>query len=229
MWTRFMRSVQRANQVLRTEGLCTFVTKVLRHVMRLVYTNDTYFIFEHTLEHTDFGDFLPKGIEADLKIICSPQDLASLVAEGYDLSRLDLSRARRYLSNQGILSCIFIQHRVASQLWASMNSKTDFDPIARQFDYQAGALLGVSYTWPEYRKLGLYKYGMAQTCKALKAKGVRKAMATVAPDIKAAIKVVNELGFRQVGKGQLVQFFFWSDWQAHNKTRQNHRRGSGHQ
>jgi len=225
MWTRLMRSAHRANQVLRTEGLGAFMAKSLQHLTRLVYTNDIYLVFELTFGYTDFSDFVPKGTEADLRVICSPEDLAVLSAEGYDLSRLDLTRARRYLAKQGMLFCIFIQGRVANQLWVSMNRDTDFDPIARHFNYQGGALLGASYTWPEYRRLGLYIYSMSQTCKVLKAKGVPKAMATVAPSIIPAIKVVNELGFRQVGTGRLVRFLAWTDWRVESESQEKHGRG----
>jgi len=217
MWTKLLRSAQRANQVLRTEGLGALIAKSFVHLTRIVYTDDTYLVFEHTLEHTDFGDLAPKGIEADLKVICSPEELAALSAEGYDFSRLDLTRASMHLSRQGMLFCVFIYGRVAHQSWVSMNRDTDIDPIASHVNYEGCAYIGACQTWPEYRGLGLYSYTLSEICKVLKADGLSKAMLTIAPDNRSSIAGVTKAGFRQEGKGRFVRLLTLSYWRADRK------------
>lgn len=214
MWSRLLRSTQRANQVLRSDGLGALMAKSLLHLTRLVYTNDSYLVFEHTLEYTDF---VPKGTEVALKIISSPEDLAAMSAEGYDLSRLELPRTCRYLAKKDMLICIFISGKLAHQSWVSINSDTNIDPIAPHVNYQECTYIGACQTWPEYRGLGLYPYALSEICKMLKSKRLPKAILTVAPDNKSSIAGVTKAGFRQQGKGRFVRLLSLSYWHSDRK------------
>ena len=213
-----VRMFNKVFHIIKTEGPGVFVAKVFSRLLHVVYSNEPLLLIEHTLERTDYGDLAPKGVEADLKVLCSPEDLESLSVEGYDLSRLDLVRSRKYLANKGMLFCIFIQRRVATLVWVSMSREVDFDPIAKCFDYQGRAFAGVSYTWPEFRGLGLYKYVMSEICKVLKSKGVPKVLATITPGYAPTLKALPKLGWRQVGRGRLLRIFGRSNWRLVSRS-----------
>jgi hypothetical protein len=192
----------------------------------MIFSRGTYLIFENTL---DVPHLTIEPAGAKLEVVASLSDLVELSRKGYDLSRLNLDLVRTRVANQAIVFCIFISNRLVHRSWVSTCRDADIDPIAPHLDYEASAYIGDCLTWPEYRGLGLYPFTLSVICRALKSKGFPKAMLTVAPDNKSSIFGVTKAGFQQVGKGQLVQFFLWSDWQVHNKTQQNHRRGSGGQ
>lgn len=206
-----VRLLKRGSEILQREGLYSLVKKGFSYVRRSIFARGTFLVFEHDL--IDIPPIGPKG-DAALVAMCSPDDLERYVTESHDFSRLDLRHVKRLLLRQAWLFCLLKDEKVAHQSWVGFNRNAVIDPIAPHLEYHQMAYIGDCFTWPDYRGEGLYPYVLIEICRALKARGLARAYLTVSPDNSASIRGVTKAGFRQCGKGRLIQGLWGSSWRV---------------
>jgi hypothetical protein len=166
-----------AAALLRNEGLWGLTKGVLRYfhtfVKRIAHTG-SYYIYRYPIPCVDENRFRPAVDLLEVRTVESLDDVARLVADGYEDPRARLRSVERGLAAGACAVCAFVDRRFAYIGWVaiSADAKRTFDPLPYHvaFDQGEGAT-GGAWTAPRFRGLGLYRYVFGRELDLLRRKG----------------------------------------------------------
>lgn len=212
---RLSELLQRAQAILQTEGLISFVKRVFDFVLPIFFTSGTYYLYEHPLRELDEARFLPKKTEGlAVRIVSSNEDADVLAAERFDF-RSRFVNARRMLDRGAIAICIFIGQDIAHITWVGMThiSKKTFDGLPYKVDFlNKEACTGGTVTLPKYRGLGLMSYGIFTKFQFLRKAGILIVRHATGMDNMASRKPYQKFDYRIYAKARYLKVLCWRFW-----------------
>ena len=166
-----------AAALLRNEGLRGLTKGVLRFchtlVKRIAYTG-SYYIYRYPIPYVDENRFRPAVGLLEVRTVESVEDVAQLVADGFEDPRAQARLMECALTAGAFAVCAFVDRQFAYIGWVatSANAKRTFDPLPYHvaFDQGEGAT-GGAWTVPRFRGLGLYRYVFGRELDLLRRKG----------------------------------------------------------
>jgi len=166
-----------AAALLRNEGMWGLTKGVFRHtrtLFRRVAHVGTYYIYRYPIPLVDEDRFRPDGDLLEVRTVESLDDVARLVADGFEDPRTRMRSMERGLAAGAFAVCAFVDRRFAYTDWVaiSADAKRTFDPLPYHlaFDQEEGAT-GSAWTAPRFRGLGLYRYVVGRELDLLRRKG----------------------------------------------------------
>ena len=166
-----------AAALLRNEGLCGLTKGVFRHartLLRRVAHTGSYYIYRYPIPCVDENRFRPAVDLLEVRTVESLDDVARLLADGFEDPRAQVRPMERRLAAGAFAVCAFVDKRFAYIGWVatSANAKRSFDqlPYHVAFDRGEGAT-GGAWTVPGFRGLGLYRYVFGRELGLLRRKG----------------------------------------------------------
>jgi len=169
--TRFSK----AKYIYKEEGLVTLLKRIFTFL--LSYENNTFYVSEVVLRKGNEADFLPTIRDFTCEIVETAQQLDKLSTNGFDLSLLDITKARQRLEKGAIVVLIFICRELAYTGWMALNeeAKNTINHYPYKVDFSNNeACLGGAWTNPKFRRQGLAIYGMYKRREYLLSKGINK-------------------------------------------------------
>lgn len=151
----FNTLLQRANNILQSEGVSALVRRGLEFVIGLPFKYQTYYLCQYAPEsHRKFreADFRPNIDELTFKIISTNYEADELEAQGFQF-RSYFSDARKRLDKGAIAFCSFINRDLSDIGWVAMDeeaAKSLWPPPLRVDFCNKEVVVGGVVTMPKY-------------------------------------------------------------------------------
>ena len=144
---------KRANEIYRNEGLVPLLKSIFASLIS--FENSTYYIYEVVLEHENEANVAPKIQNISFKVVETTQQLDELLKDGFDLSLLNITKARYRLQKGAVLALIFVERELGWQNWSATTeeAKNTFNNYPYKVDFANNeACRGGVWTNPKYRR-----------------------------------------------------------------------------
>jgi RimJ/RimL family protein N-acetyltransferase len=207
--------LQRARDILRTEGLKPLLTRSLAFVGAQLFDWRDCYLYEYTLKERNEADFLPEIRDFTFKIVSSNEE-ADRLAEtiGSDFRRRFV-RARSMLDKGAIAFCVFIKGEIAHIGWVALSEEAHkaVDNLPYKVDFaNHEACTGGTMTIPQYRGKGLMAYGYFKRFEFLKEKGILVSRNAVDKSNIASQKAHAKLGPTVRAEAKYLRLLRWRFW-----------------
>lgn len=207
--------LQRAADIVRTEGPLTMTVRAASFVRRCLFTYAHVYLYE--IEPCDLkeGDFVPRLRNVACVRVHSNNEADELALRvGRDFRRSSVD-ARRHLDRGAIAHCILHEGEIVYLGWVGMSE--DAHRSLRQPPYRVDFASGEAFTaggWtdPRYRRMGLGAHGYSKRIEFLRSRGARVARAVVAADNIPSQRLLAKLGGRRYAEGRYLRLLRWRFW-----------------
>jgi len=207
-----------AAALLRNEGIWGLSKGVLRYsrtiVRRVVHTG-SYYIYRYPIPCVDENRFRPAVELLEVRTVESVEDVARLVADGFEDPRAQARLMERWLAAGAFAVCAFVDRQFAYIGWVatSANAKRSFDPLPYHvaFDQGEGAT-GGAWTVPRFRGLGLYRYVFGRELDLLRRKGCTVCCNSISVGNVASQRGQAFYGARVCARAQAIRTLGFKRW-----------------
>ncbi len=209
---RLCTLLRKNKDILREEGIIPFIKQAFSFLVGLffdyIFNYKTCYIYENTL---DGPRFTPKIKHVDLKIPSTLQKLDELIANGFDLSSRDINILKKRISQRAIPFCAFAKQDLAHITWVALTegAKRAVDPFPLKIDWRNEACSGLSWTNPNYRRMGIYTYIYSEIFRFLKERGQSKDKFRIDKDNIASHNALIKLGSEIYAEGYTLKILRW--------------------
>jgi len=159
MMTTLRHIIDRARDILKTEGLVSLLRNGLKFLVRPFFSYTTIYLYETIPE--DFRplnetDFKPKINNFSLKTVSTNQEADRLEAEGLEF-RSRAGSNQQLLDKGAIAFCFFVGRELANIGWIRMTEEAADTKM--KVDYSNNEVQsGFAWTNPKYRRMGFQQY-----------------------------------------------------------------------
>ena len=166
-----------AKALLREEGVSGLAKGMIRHgriVSRRVLSVSDFYIYRYPISFFDESRFRPEVEHLDVREVESLKQVGLLVAEGLEDPRVKVRSMTQRLAAGAVALCLFADERLAYVGWmaTTARAKWSFDRLPYRVAFDDGeAATGGAWTVPQYRGLGLYRYGFGRELRYLRSHG----------------------------------------------------------
>lgn len=211
---RLIELFQRAQEILRTEGLMSLLRRGLKFVRGWFFQCQTYYLYEHQMKKRNEAGFLPRIKDVSFEIVFTNQQADDLAANGLEFRSPD-GKDRERLDKRAIAFCFFVEHELAHKGWVAMSEEAQMSlaRLPHKVDYLKGeAYCGGTFSNPKYRGSGLMTYGYLKRLQFLKDTGRTVARNAVAKDNIASHKALAKLTPKVYARGRYLEILWWKSW-----------------
>lgn len=167
----------RAARLLKTGGVRELMHGIARFGSALVsraFWRGTVDVSEFML--TDLGDMrlAPPVAGLEVHVIECEDDADRLVLEGFEDFRLAVRAARRRLESGAVAFCAHVDGTLAHVAWIALSeeAKQSFDVLPYRVAFDKGeGCSGGSWTFPRYRRRGIYRHVLGRRLAYLQSHG----------------------------------------------------------
>jgi len=203
--------MRRAWDVWRTQGLVAVGRNGIRLARPWLFQWQRCYLYEHTVtRERSETDFAPRAANVRLEVVRGPAEAEALKsATGFDLRRRVVG-AGRCLDRGAIAFCVFVNGEFAHIGWLALSeeAKSAFDSLPYRVAFADNqACTGGTETVPEFRSIGLMKYGYFKRFEFLREQGVAVSRNAVEVDNIASQKVHAKFGPRVYGDVRHLRLF----------------------
>jgi len=214
--------IDRARNILKTEGLGSLLGKGFRFVVRPIFRYETRYLYECILEDMrdlNESDFKPKIDNLTFKIVSTNQEIDRLEAEGFELRATsypwDYPEPRKLLDRGFLISCTFVGRELASICALAMTKQAMDTP--QKVDFSDNEVYGGTvWTNPKYRRMGFYKHSTVKRHQFAFSQGKTILRYKV---LKSNIANQTPTFSRKYGEARCLKIMWWTFW------REKHLRG----
>jgi len=207
--------IEKAKKVYRNEGLLSFIRRTGSFILKKVVSYDTYYLVKRSIQDLEVE---PEKYKPDIAglvmMLVSSNSQADELAGEHEDFRLYHINAAQMLDAGVMASCIYIGKEIANICWIATTeaAKKTMTDIPYQVDFSnKECCFGNSYTIPQYRRIGLRRYGTRMRYRIIKNMGMetmrhpvntKNMVGLIASDSKAGQQVyarayrVNILGLK---------------------------------
>ena len=217
MISELVSMLDRARDILRTEGLTSLIVRGFDFTRRRLFIYGHYYLYEHTLDERNEADFMPRIQDFTLRIVHNNEEADELAAAiGCDFRRRFVY-TRKSLDKGAIAFCVFAGDEVAHIGLVALNeeAKNTFDFLPYEVDFSNNqACTGGTETVPEYRSRGLMAYGYFERFKFLREMGITASRNAVKVNNIASQKAYARFGPRIYARGRYMKLLcleFWKE------------------
>lgn len=217
--------LQRARDILQTEGFKPLLTRGFAFVEVWFLEYGDYYLYEYTFDkERNEADFLPEIRDFIFKTVSSNEEADILaVAIGCDFRRRFI-RARSMLDKGAIAFCLFVKGQIAHIGWVALSDEAHkaVDNLPYRVDFSNHeACTGGTQTIPEYRNKGLMAYGYFKRFQFLRGKGIVVSRNAVAKSNIASQKAHARFSPRVYAEAKHLRLLWWHFWKEKPLARSN--------
>lgn len=180
------------------------------------YESSTFFVHERRLIEESEADFIPKISNPNVFIFENKHELLQLHDDGFNLSLLNITQAKKRLELGAILLLIFKDTELIYREWIALNevAKNSFNDYPYKVDFPEGeACNGEVWTNPKYRKQGLFQYAGYKRGEFLRKTGVKKLKSIVLTNNNLARKsFLKQPTSRVTAEARYLRVFCYKSW-----------------
>jgi hypothetical protein len=216
---------KRAKHIYQTEGLTSLLRRGVAFVVSRVFEYRTYYLFEYNLrnrQQVNEADLLPAQGDFTINIVTSSDEMAQLEADGYQFRSyphgFDDGRA---LDDGAMAFCVFDGRRLASIGWVATAQKAMDSLVLRhmEIDFSRGCVLaGLSWTGPDYRRMGLHAYRAYKVQHYLADRGKLFIRGYLEKGNIPATKGLTRIGDTVYAEGRYLKILRWKFWKERPLT-----------
>lgn len=217
---KLLNMINKCNGILKRDGATALVKKIFLFSVRMLVTYRTYFnyeiycLFEMDLDETNDFASIPMPKNAKLDIVSTSAQIDKLISKGYNFSSCpSFKYLKDGIEKGAALFFVFIGKEYAhSSMVAVDNNGALFDPLFQKLHFQEAGYIGLCYTNPLYRGMGIYPYILTRGCEFLKEKGKSKALINTKKTNRASIRGITKAGFVFVSEVRYLKLLFWKSY-----------------
>lgn len=206
--------LNRAKDILRTEGLLPLLSRGFDFLMRYLFHYGTFYLYEYTVKERNEADFMPRLQNLTVHIVSTNRQADELAASGFDCRSYSVY-ARRRLDKGAIAVCTFVEQELAGIIWVAMTeeAKKTIDSLPYRVDFaNKEACTGGVETIPKYRRKGLMKYGRYQIFKFLREQGIMTSRNAIRTSNIASRKAHASFDHRIYARARYLRILWWQFW-----------------
>jgi len=214
---RLTELARRAALVYRTEGLLALARRAVTYATGRLFWYETYYLYENDGSRHSRGtdtDFVPGVDGLSFKVVCGNEEADALEAEGFQFTE-SVAEARRRLNEGAVAFCVFVGHELVNIGWlcTTQQAKDSLNEPPARVDFANGeAWAGGSWTSPEYRRMGLYRYNTLKMVEYWLQKGIVKDKWAIARRNVAPLTAESSTGNVRYAEGRYLRVLWWSSW-----------------
>lgn len=207
----------KAKYIYQQEGFASLLKKTFNVIPRLFYERGTYYLRTEILRRKNEIDYLPRIKNYILQIVTDTEKLSELIADGYDLSLLNISQAMYRLNKGAKATLISVDKELAYIGWMAMTeeAKSTFNNYPYKVDFDNGEVcIGDTLTNPKYRRLGLHTYAMFKQGEYLILNGAKKLITIILADNTVSLSAVEKHQVETIKKARYIRILclkFWKE------------------
>ncbi len=210
---RFPRQqVGDARRIADQEGVASLVRRLLAYCSRVFLWRQSWHIWRSEVgagAAAAAGDLAGSRFE----VVSRPEDLDALMKAGFCFRPPFYAEdARRMLAERKVGLMTFMDHGIASWIWATFSGRGRIYPPLKKVDYAREAYLGHALTGPRHRGMGLIVYEYNRQAEFLRENGVSVAISTTLMGNQAARRVEEKVGSRPCGRVKVVRVLMCQFW-----------------
>ncbi len=207
----------RARRIHRTEGFLSLLRRGLAFLIWRLLEYQTYHIFcddvAALLARTE-ATFKPKIADFTLVFVSSNPEADELETRGLEF-RSSIPHAKEGLSKGAIASCIFVGQELAHIGWIALTQEAkdalNEPPFHVQFA-DGEASTGQLWTHPQYQRLGLSSYGLAERARLMLEKGIKTERYAVNRRNVPTSSFTAKYDANVCAEGRYLRVLWWKHW-----------------
>ncbi|MCJ7523043.1 MAG: GNAT family N-acetyltransferase [Dehalococcoidia bacterium] len=192
--------------MFKTAGLATLLVLGFDFVRRKFLTFEHCYLYKYTLNENIEEDFMPEACDFTFKVVAGNNEADELAAAtGYDFRRR-FPVSRKSLDKGAIAFCIFVDREIVHIGWVALSqeAKREIQKLPYKVGFSNGeACTGGMWTSPDYRRMGLARYGYLKRRRFLKERGV-----TIARNAISVNNVASRRLFAQIGADVYAEIYY---------------------
>jgi hypothetical protein len=206
--------LNRAKDVLRTEGLLPLLRRGFDFLARPFFRYGTFYLYEYTVKGRSKAEFIPRLQNLIVHIVSTNQQADELAARGFDCRSCSVY-ARRRLDKGAIAVCVFFKQELASIIWVALTkeAKKSVDSLPYRVDFaNKEACTGGAQTIPKYRRQGMMTYTYYRLFQFLREQGITTSRNAVGSSNFASQKAQAKVGRRIYARARYLRILWWQSW-----------------
>lgn len=212
-----MGLLSRAKHIHEEEGLASLLKHCSLFLAHRFFRHGSYWLYADAVAGSaalNGADYLPRIDSFEFHIVSSNQQADELESRGLEF-RSRVLHARRSLDRGAVAFCSFAGGRLASIGWAAMTERArdslNEPPFKVDFSGKE-ACTGAVWTSPEYRRVGLFLYGMIERHRFLRDRGCVANVYAVAKRNVAAQVAHDGSAPTPYAEGRYLKVLWWKSW-----------------
>ena len=207
--------INRARDILKTEGLASVLRRGFLFLVRPFFDYYTVYLYETTLENfqtLNETDFKPKMNNFTLMIVSTNKEADRLEAEGLEF-RSSTRYSRQILDKGAVALCIFVGRELANIGWLIMTKQAN-DTLRSntKVDFSNNEVYGgPAWTNPKYRRMGFQQYNTFKRRQFVFSKG-KTAIRTDISKSNIASQVATGKVASKYGEARYLKIMWWKFW-----------------
>ena len=207
--------INRARDILKTEGLASVLRRGFLFLIRPFFDYYTVYLYETTLENfqtLNETDFKPKINNFTIMIVSTNREADRLEAEGLEF-RSSTRYSRQLLDKGAEAWCVFVGRELANINWLIMTKQAkDTLRSKTKVDFSNNEVCsGLAWTNPKYRRMGFQRYTGFKRGQFAFSQGKTVIRSDISKSNIASLSATGKV-YSKYGEARYLKILWWKSW-----------------